>query len=202
MLTKIKVLIIFLWYSADIADDLMIWHVRAGKLLLALLIARVAWGFCGSQTARFADFIRSPKEFFNYLPFIKKTEKNNEIGHNPTGGYMVVIMMAVLFVQSISGLGNSDDIFIEGSLYRYLNENTAELMAKIHYNNFYILLILIAMHLLAIASYYLSGNNLVLPMVSGYKKIQKATKPPYFINAFWALGIFLIVVAMVFWVLE
>jgi cytochrome b len=195
-------LIIFLWCSAAIADDLMAWHLSAGKLLLALLLFRVTWGFCGSQTARFTHFVRPPMQALYYLTDLIKSKPDNTIGHNPAGAYMVLMMMIVLLVQIISGLCNSDDIFFEGSLFQYLDEKTANWMAVIHYYNFYILLALIAIHLLAIVSYYLKGNNLIAPMISGCKKVQKNITQPNFVNSLWALIIFMLVTLLVFFGLE
>ena len=39
----------------------MTWHALAGEALLALLLFRVAWGLVGSDTARFARFLASPR---------------------------------------------------------------------------------------------------------------------------------------------
>jgi cytochrome b len=193
------VLLVFLWYSAEIDDDLMEWHLRAGKALFALLLYRVVWGLLGSHTARFSHFIQSPAKFFRYLSRLCKKKPDVTIGHNPAGGYMVVVMMLLLFIQTISGLCNSDDIFYEGSWYQYVSESTASWMAVIHHNNFDVLVALIAIHLLAILSYYLRGDNLVLPMLSGNKIVEKATEQPSMINALWAVAAFSTIMLLVFY---
>ncbi len=36
-------------------------HFLSGYALLALVLFRIAWGFVGSQTARFTAFLRGPK---------------------------------------------------------------------------------------------------------------------------------------------
>ena len=191
------VLVVFLWYSADIADDMMELHVLAGEALLALLFFRVVWGIWGSQTARFSCFISSPVQVFHYFSALRKNKTDNRIGHNPAGGYMVVLMMVLLVVQVVSGLGNSDDIFIEGRLYPYLDDIITSWMAAIHYYNFYGLLALIAIHLIAILSYYCKGNNLVLAMITGTKKVPVTINPPTIRSSWWALTIIVcIAVAM------
>src|SRR5471030_711934 len=40
----------------------MDWHARAGDAVLALVLFRVAWGVWGSETARFASFVASPRK--------------------------------------------------------------------------------------------------------------------------------------------
>ena len=36
------------------------WHMLSGYTILALVLFRIAWGFVGSDSARFARFLRSP----------------------------------------------------------------------------------------------------------------------------------------------
>jgi cytochrome b len=193
------VLFIFLWYSAEIDDNLMEWHLRAGKVLFALLLYRVVWGLLGSHTARFSHFLRSPARFLSYVSRLFKKNQDVTIGHNPAGGYMVIVMLILLLVQTISGLCNSDDVFYEGSWYQYISESTASWMAVIHHNNFDVLVVLIVLHLLAILSYYFRGDNLVLPMLSGNKIVDKTIKQPSMVNALWAVATFSTIILLVFY---
>ena len=52
------VLIGFAWWSAETHH--MDWHRLAGYGVLGLLAFRLAWGFVGSGTARFASFVKPP----------------------------------------------------------------------------------------------------------------------------------------------
>lgn len=52
--------IAFSWFSAEIGGNWMEWHERSGIFLLSLILFRIVWGFVGSETSRFAHFIRSP----------------------------------------------------------------------------------------------------------------------------------------------
>ena len=42
-------------------------HMLSGYSIIALLLFRVAWGFAGSQTARFSHFIRGPQAALRHL---------------------------------------------------------------------------------------------------------------------------------------
>jgi cytochrome b len=55
-------LIALSWWSAEYHDDDV--HIWSGIAVLTLLIFRILWGFFGSSTARFANFVRGPKAVF------------------------------------------------------------------------------------------------------------------------------------------
>src|SRR6185312_12815507 len=74
----------------------MRWHVWLGYATLALLLFRVFWGFAGSQTARFADFVRGPRRVFVYMRELLAAratfDAGHNPGHNPMGGWSVLAM--------------------------------------------------------------------------------------------------------------
>ena len=57
-------------------------HAEVGEGLLALLLFRVAWGFVGSDTARFGRFVRSPHEALRHLARLFRREPDAQVGHN------------------------------------------------------------------------------------------------------------------------
>src|SRR5690242_910042 len=61
----------------------MQWHVRFGYATLALLLFRVMWGFVGSQTSRFSDFVRGPRRAWTYARELLANRASFNIGHNP-----------------------------------------------------------------------------------------------------------------------
>lgn len=78
-------------------------HIYAGYAVLGLIIFRLLWGFIGTEHARFSDFITSPATVINYLKSLADKPRHY-IGHNPAGGWMVIVMLVTLFVVSYSGL--------------------------------------------------------------------------------------------------
>jgi cytochrome b len=167
----------FSWWSAE--NGHMDWHMRSGYAVLALVLFRIVWGFVGSTTARFVDFVRGPAEVLAHLRQLLARDAPPHVGHNPLGGLSVVLMLAVVMVQAASGLFASDDILTEGPLYRYVSGATAEWLTSIHRANFDLLLALVVIHVAAIAFYRLyTRQDLVAPMVTGRKRLAAGTPIP------------------------
>lgn len=158
-----------MWLTADVLDRLGL-HMQIGIALLGLIIFRIVWGFIGSHSSRFTHFIRSPKTI---LAYIKSSQKNVWLGHNPLGALSVIAMMLAIVVQIGTGLFANDQIYNEGPFSDYVSENMQDLMSEIHQINFYILLGLIALHLAAIAFYTIKKHEpLVRAMITG-KRVLK-----------------------------
>lgn len=86
------------------AEEKNIWHIYSGYTVLGLITFRVLWGIIGTRYARFSDFIYSPRTVFNYINELINKSPKRYIGHNPAGGWMIIAMLACLFVVVISGL--------------------------------------------------------------------------------------------------
>jgi cytochrome b len=59
-------------------------HAAMGQAVLVLVVFRLAWGFIGSQTARFSDFVKGPSAIRSYLA----AGQSRTLGHNPLGAAM------------------------------------------------------------------------------------------------------------------
>lgn len=79
-------------------------HIYAGYTVLGLITFRLLWGFIGSRYARFRNFVYSPKTVIQYLKGLVAEKPKHYIGHNPAGGWMVIVMLLCLFVVTGSGL--------------------------------------------------------------------------------------------------
>ncbi|WP_298717156.1 cytochrome b/b6 domain-containing protein [uncultured Oceanisphaera sp.] len=165
---SLPLLLFLLWRSAG--ED-MDQHMLFAQLLLGLLLYRIIWGFIGTPYARFSHFIYHPGRIIGYLRASLTPHKPVYLSHNPLGGIMVLVMLATLLFQAGTGLFATDDIFYEGPLYRYVSGATVSWMTDWHKSWFYDgLLLIIGLHVLAIALYRLRGENLVKPMLTGHKE--------------------------------
>ncbi len=94
-------------------------HLWSGYSVLVLVAFRFFWGFFGSQHSRFNDFVRSPARVWRYW----RGGVRSQSGHNPAGGWSVLIMLALLLLQGLAGLFNSDGLLFDGPLYHALDSS-------------------------------------------------------------------------------
>ena len=145
-------------------------HMFSGLTILTLLIFRVVWGFIGSSTARFVDFIKGPGAVIDYLGGIAKRSVKFAAGHNPAGGLVVIVMLLLLLSQAGTGLfAKEDDFFgIAGPLNGMVDEDTAKQITGIHHRIWSIIEIVVVVHILANLFYWLVlKHNLIPAMFSG-----------------------------------
>lgn len=167
----------------------MRWHFRFGYATLALIGFRVLWGFAGSQTSRFADFMRGPGTVAHYVKLQFSTNPPPSIGHNPLGGWSVIALLLCIAVQASSGLFASDEIEIDGPLAARVSSKTVRLMTRLHEWNQNLLLVLIGLHVVAVLLYLLRKHeNLIMPMIDGRKRMA-AVPPLHFAGAWRALAL-------------
>ena len=69
-----------------------------------MLIFRLLWGFFGSSTARFANFVRGPRAVRDYLG-----GKWSGIGHTPLGALSIVALLGAVAIQVGLGLFSEDE---------------------------------------------------------------------------------------------
>ena len=62
----LTVLVLFSFATGKLGGSWLDWHMRSGYVILTLLVFRLAWGVLGSETARFASFLRGPGALLRY----------------------------------------------------------------------------------------------------------------------------------------
>jgi cytochrome b len=169
----LAVLIAFAWWTAE--EEMLDWHYRAGLLILGLIVFRLVWGFVGSSTARFESFVRGPRAIADYL----RGRSGFVLGHNPLGALSVLALLGMVSLEVGLGLFASDeDGFLVGPFAAFVSEDLAETLTDLHADLFDYLLILIGLHLAAIAFYLLvKRENLVGPMLGGRRPAPLGTPP-------------------------
>lgn len=183
------------WWSAEQQRyDLHLW---SGCTVIVLVVFRVIWGFVGSRHSRFADFLAGPRRLDAYL----RSGKHNSAGHNPLGGWSVLVLLGILLIQAISGLFNSDDILFSGPLHFGAAGDFRDFMGVVHDMAFNILLALVAVHVVAVLYHQLRlKEKLLQAMVWGRAPGREGRVAP----APWWPALLLVVLlgAALWWGLE
>ena len=194
------VLLIAVSYAA-ISFDWIALHLISGYCVIGLLLFRLIWGVVGSDTARFSRFLRSPLAGLRYLAHFGGRAPDTEIGHNAAGGWMVVVMLALIAVQAGTGLCANDDGATEGPLAKYVGKAASDRLSGLHSLSFYVLLGAVVLHIVAILVYaVVKRQNLVRPMITGKKRLPAATPAPRMASPALA-GATLAVCALAVWLL-
>ena len=185
--------------TGNIGGNVMEYHMLSGYAILALLIFRLAWGFVGSHTARFSSFVKGPATVLSHaLEMLQKKTETPYLGHNPLGGWSIVAMLLLMFIQVATGLFANDDILTEGPLYAWVSKETSDFLTWIHLINRYLLVALIAIHIFAVFFYFFfKHENLIGPMITGIKRWHAAAENPPASN-FLAAAIFGLVILAVY----
>jgi len=181
-------LVAILWGSGQLGKlDI---HMQLGVWVIALLLFRLAWGFAGSPTARFCQFVKGPKAILGYLAAARAGTARS-IGHNPLGALSVLALLGILAAQSASGLFASDDIVTDGPLVHLVSSKTVSLLSTLHRIGGKVLLGLVAVHLAAVVFYkVVKKDDLVRAMITGTKRVPTGVAGITFANSWLAAVLF------------
>ena len=176
--------ILFSWITAD--AGWMTVHLVLGVTALILISFRIVWGIIGSSTARFRSFLTRPGRAVRYLSKSLGDDHQYHGGHNPAGGYMVIAMLAVLFLQAASGLISNNDLGFAGPLADVISKNASDEATILHAAIFNVLVMFVWLHMVAVFYYVLvKQDDLLSPMIKGAKSTSqlpenyKFTRAPY-----------------------
>jgi cytochrome b len=156
--------------TAKVGGNWMEWHARCGYAILAVVLFRILWGFAGPRYARFAQFVRGPRDVLAYLRDTRAGTAVGHAGHNPLGALSVLALLAALLLQASTGLFASDEIAMEGPLAKLASGTWVERASFIHEVNEKVIYALVGLHLAAIAFYAVVKRERLVPaMVTGRK---------------------------------
>lgn len=165
----------FAWWSAEQGGDWMDWHVRSGYAVLGLVLFRLIWGFAGSAYARFAAFIRSPRQTLRYLGALLRGREPQYAGHNPVGGWAVLLLLLLCAVQAGTGLFANDDILTEGPLLHLVGYDLSTDITRWHKALFNGLLAVVGLHVAGVLFHQLvRREGLIQGMITGRKDTADA----------------------------
>ncbi len=154
-------------------------HAWAGDAVLTLLLFRLLWGFFGSETSRFSRFLASPRVATRHLAQLFRPEPDYQAGHNPAGGWMVLLLLALLLGETLSGLYVANDVADVGPLTASVPASVANAITALHLILWDALLTAVALHVLAIVVYAVAKrHNLLRPMITGWKMLPAGVPQP------------------------
>ena len=186
-----------LWWTGEEGEIEL--HKTIGIVMLGLLIFRILWGFVGSSTARFANFLRGPAAVLGDL---RNTASGPVVGHNPVGGWSVVALLLVLLAQVAFGLFAQDVDGIESGPLSYLVDyDSADAAREWHHLVFNVILGLVALHVIAILYYlFRRRDNLIAPMISGRRTFAEPVEAPRLAPAWRVAACAAVAGAVAWWV--
>ena len=162
--------VVALVVTAKVGGSAMEWHLRLGHAVLALLAFRLVWGLVGGHWSRFATWVPSPARLLRYLRGAGTAD--DRTGHSPLGALSVLAMLAALAAQVASGLLSDDEIAFAGPLARFVSGAVVGQATWYHHGpGQYLVLGLVALHLLAIGVHALRGQRLVPAMLHGDRQL-------------------------------
>lgn len=169
---------IFASYLANDLNQIRL-HVLIGDVLLTLVLFRVLWGFWGSETALFGRFLVRPGVALRHLRHITRPEPDLQVGHNPAGGWMVLLLLVLLLALGLTGLYTYNDVARVGLMTKFVSWQIAATIPIVHGVLFKMLLYAIGLHVLFVAIYSkLKKQNLVRPMLTGEKHLPTSLPAP------------------------
>lgn len=100
--------IVIAWFSGE---EELTRHEWAGYAALFMVASRTAWGFIGTPYARFSQFVRAPGAVRDYAAAVGRNAEARYLGHNPLGGWMIVVLLTMVTGVGITGWMSTLDAF-------------------------------------------------------------------------------------------
>lgn len=199
---SLVVLLILLYGSAKGWFGLgMTHHFFLGQLTIAVLAFRLVWGFVGSDTARFANFLKGPTAVLAYGRDLLRNVSFKGVGHNPLGALMMMTLIGLVAISGITGLFTSDAIMTDGPLVANASTATVKNMSWVHRNIFNVTMVFAAVHICTALFYkYVKKDDIIHPMITGVepRKPGQGRVELRFQSNTLALGLFTICLVVVF----
>ncbi len=171
-------------------------HIISGTAAVALVAARIVWGFFGPSYARFASFVRGPAALTAHLQSLLAGKAGHHIGHNPLGGAMIVVLFVAILILGATGVIALGGVFKSGPAAFLASFAVGDAARVLHQLVAFGLIGLVALHLGGVAFESARGReNLAAAMVHGRKREHADTiaEPPRAARPFLAVAIAMLV---------
>jgi cytochrome b len=143
------------------------WHEWLGYATLAIVAARMAWGFIGAGHARFANFVRPASATVAYARDVLAHRDARYLGHNPLGGWMVVALLSMVVLVGFTGWLYTTDRFWGVPWVEELHETLSDALFAF-----------VALHIAGVVfTSVRHRENLVAAMLHGRKRADRTDGP-------------------------
>lgn len=147
------------WITGDEFGKL---HEQVGYAIIGLIAARIVWGFVGTRHARFSSFAFGPRKVLAFLRQSVSLSAPRHLGHNPAGGAMVFLLLAMIAAICASGYAMTTDTFWG-----------VEWVEEVHEAAVWITTGLVVLHVAGVILASVEhGENLVRAMITGRKRAE------------------------------
>jgi cytochrome b len=159
-------------------------HAYAGFVIIPLLFFRAGWGIFGSQHSRFADFLYSWPATKGYALSLLRLKPTHFVGHNPLGGWMIILMLVALTATALSGV--------------LMVANGATWLEDIHEAIGSFMQILVFVHIGGVlVDQLLSGEKIVQAMITSRKELAEESTMREAPPAGWAKALIFAVLIVI-----
>jgi cytochrome b len=145
------------WLTSE-SETFRLVHAFSGSVVLAVALFRLPWGFIGTRYARFVDFVRGPGAVIAYLRSQLRLEPEHHTGHNPAGGWAIMLLLTLGIATGVAG-------------WAIYNEIGGEWLEDLHEGLAITMLTVVIVHIAGVLSgSLLHGENLIRAMLTGHKQ--------------------------------
>ncbi|MGD0961234.1 MAG: cytochrome b/b6 domain-containing protein [Methylomonas sp.] len=159
-------------------------HITFGYTLLGLIVFRLVWGLVGGRYARFTQFVTGPAAVSDYIASLIRRRPIHYAGHNPAGALAIAILLLLGLVSAVSG-------------WLVYEDAPGDWLEELHETVSFIMLLTVFIHIAGVLiSSRLHGENLVLAMIDGRKKVEDNQS---ITRQYPLVALFLLVSMLTFW---
>ena len=176
-------LVLTAWLTQQGGDAWISWHILNGYAVLVLVAFRLLWGFFGSSTARFSAWVTWPWNAAVYGWELLRGKGRPFLGHNPLGGWMILVLLCLVGAQAVAGLWTVDNNGLAGGPFANLDFGdptpTQRVFSRWHHWAFNLILGFVAVHVAVNLFYQLVKKDpVVQAMITGDKPVEPFADQP------------------------